>query len=400
MTMSQDLRVLAVLRSPEAVPDFNKACDTLNGHMIDVQVGRLSDVRPGGAISVSSDVLVLDVDPKDGAEIELLNNIVNRDFAEIPVVATVSDVELHDIRQLMRLGVVDVLPQPVQQADLLSALDHAAQQQLRRAAPAAKDDSKVITFLKGGGGVGATTLAVQAGAILAGRYKSEKPKVCLMDLDVQFGTAALYLDLADEVGLADLLETPERVDSDMFHSVLSSHANKLDVLPAPREVMPLEAIEPEAVSKIVKLARKDYRFILLDLPEVWTPWSYRLLQESDQILLVTQFTVSGVRQARRQLDTLKSQGLEEVPLKVVLNRFDKGWGKSGMIKEAEQGLGRPIDYFIANDYKTVSEAINQGACLHEIKSRTKVEKGIRKMIESAAAVSADGDARAEPRLTL
>ena len=263
-----------------------------------------------------------------------------------------------------------------------------------------RDDSKVITFLKGGGGVGATTLAVQAGAILAGRYKSEKPKVCLMDLDVQFGTAALYLDLADEVGLADLLETPERVDSDMFRSVLSSHANKLDVLPAPREVMPLEAIEPDAVSKIVKLARKDYRFILLDLPEVWTPWSYRLLQESDQILLVTQFTVSGVRQARRQLDTLKNQGLEEVPLKVVLNRFDKGWGKSGMIKEAEQGLGRPIDYFIANDYKTVSEAINQGACLHEIKSRTKVEKGIRQMIESAAAVSADGDARAEPRLTL
>jgi pilus assembly protein CpaE len=400
MTDGLNVNVVAVLRSNEAVPAFNEACGGVNGHRIEVQVAPLGEVRPGGAFSIVPDVLVLDVDPRDAGEVEQLRGIMERHYPGTPVVATTPDTGLQSVRQLMHLGAVDVLPQPVQKADLHSAIDHAARRRLQKAAPAPKFGGKVISFLKGGGGVGATTLAVQAGTALAGRYKAEEPQVCLLDWDVQFGTAALYLDLPDQMGLANLLESAERLDNDLFRSVMASHESKLDLMAAPRDLMPLEAIEPDAASNILKRARENYRFTLLDLPEVWTSWSYQLLQESDLILVVTQFTVGGVRQTRRQLDALQAQGLENVPLKVVLNRFEKGWGKTGMIKEAEQGLGRPIDYFVANDYKTVSEAINQGVCLHKIKTKTKVEKSLREMIEQATAVFEEDEVRAEPRLSL
>src|SRR3546814_5184333 len=67
-------------------------------------------------------------------------------------------------------------------------------------------------------------------------------------------------------------------------------------------------------------------------------------------------TVPGVRQARRQLDTLNSEGLGDLPIKVVLNRFEKRWGATFTMKEVEKALGRPVDFTVANDYRTVSRS--------------------------------------------
>ena len=66
---------------------------------------------------------------------------------------------------------------------------------------------------------------------------------------------------------------------------------------------------------------------------------------------------------------------------MLLNRYEKGWGKSVQLKEAEKALGCPIDYSVPNDYKLVSEALNQGVALSRIKGRSKVEKSIQSMMD-------------------
>jgi Flp pilus assembly CpaE family ATPase len=53
---------------------------------------------------------------------------------------------------------------------------------------------------------------------------------------------------------------------------------------------------------------------------------------------------------------------------------------------------------VANDYKTVSEALNQGVPLSRIKKRTKVEASIQKMIDDSIKSAAGGEERVEPRL--
>ncbi len=45
------------------------------------------------------------------------------------------------------------------------------------------------------GGTGATTVAVNLAWELATIAKTDAPKVCLIDLDLQFGSVATYLDL-------------------------------------------------------------------------------------------------------------------------------------------------------------------------------------------------------------
>jgi pilus assembly protein CpaE len=126
----------------------------------------------------------------------------------------------------------------------------------------------------------------------------------------------------------------------------------------------------------------------------------RALQKSDLILMVTQLTVPHVRQARRQLDHLSSHGLGDVPVKVVVNRFEKGWGKGVTAKEAAKALNRGIDYFVMSDFKLVSESINQGVPMSKIARRSKVEKSIGDLVDGTMRELSGGENRSEPRLRI
>ena len=179
---------------------------------------------------------------------------------------------------------------------------------------------------------------------------------------------------------------------------MGHHPSGLELLAAPRDVVALESLHATDLERCLKLLRSEYGMIFLDLPTVWTPWSYAAVRNSDLVILVIQLTVAGVRQARRQIETLQTNGLGGVPLKVALNRFEKGWGKSVDVKEAEKALGRKFDYFIANDYATVNDALNQGVALSAIKRKSKVEQSMQKMIDDVIKTTAGEDARPEPRL--
>ncbi len=392
----EHLNLIAIMRSEESSAALQEVCTGMNGTRVDVRVASLQDIGRDKGLVNGRDVLLLDVDPRDPEDAARLSAIVQREFPANPVVVTAADVTIEDIRTMMGLGVVDVLPQPIRQTDLIIALDHAAR---RRVGSGSASDSqgKIISFLKGGGGVGATTLAVQGGCVLANNVKANDGKICLLDFDIQFGTAGLYLDLNSSVGLPDLLESPERLDRSLLRGVMARHDCGLEVLVAPGEVMPLETVTPEFVTTCLEVAREEYDYVLIDLPPTWTSWTFSALFCSDLIVLVTQLTVSGVRRMLHQLGTLRAQGLEDIAVKIALNRHDDGWGKgkSAHISDAEKALGRKFDYYVANDFSLVSEAINQGVPLSKIKKRSKVGKGIEHMFADVQVALNTADDRAE-----
>jgi len=401
MAQGHGLNVVAIVRSGEIGSALNASCTDMNGTKVDVHVGKLQDVHPGVEIFADVDVLLLDVDPGNADELAALGAIVSDRFPNTPVVATTANASLQDVRQLMRLGVVDVVPQPVMPNDLGTAIEYAARSRAKSGGGGEESGrGKVISILKAGGGVGATTLAVQAGYLIAQHLKNEGPKACILDLDLQFGNASLYMDIDNRVGLLDLVESPERLDASLLESVMGRHDSGLNVLAAPRDVMPLEVVTADAVESCLKVAADAYRFVLVDLPSTWCDWSMQALQKSDMILLVTQLTVPHVRQARRQLDHLSAHGLGNVPVKVVVNRFEKGWGKGVSAKEAAKAMNRGIDYFVTSDFKLVSEAINQGVPMSKIMRRSKVEKSISELVDATMKELSGGEVRSEPRLRI
>jgi len=206
--------------------------------------------------------------------------------------------------------------------------------------------------------------------------------------------------LGDEERLALHLVEADRIDEELLRSVAMHHPSGLDLVAAPRDMMALEILTPEVTETILRLAQQRYEHVLVDLPEAWTPWTYKSLEISDLVILVTQLTVAGVRRARRQIDTMMANGLEAVPVKVALNRYEKSRAQNVTLKEAETALGRSFDYLIPSDYKMVSEALDQGVALSKIKKKSKVASGIENMIYQATRVmTGDEVGKAEPRFS-
>lgn len=381
------MNIVAIMKSDESASSLRQAMNAAKSADIDIYVTDDSDITKQKAVMNGHDVLFVDIESSNEQATDHLSHFIKKYHLTRPVIVTASNPKCDDIRRLMDLGVVDVLTHPIRETDLLIALDHAARSQKNSSSGSSRRGSgssrrgKVISFLKGGGGAGVTTLATQGGGLLAAGDKKEKPKVCLLDLDIQFGAAGLYLDLESSVGLVDLLDVPERMDHSLLESAMARHATGLDVLTAPKDILPLETVTPEFVTMLLGFARDSYDYVMLDLPQSWTLWSYTALSRCDLIVMVSQLSVASVRQTVHQMKTLCEQDLEQIPVKHVLNRHRRGgFVCSAEQKDAEKALGRKFDYQIANNYELVGEAINRGVMLTKVQRRSKTEKDLRKMM--------------------
>lgn len=218
---------------------------------------------------------------------------------------------------------------------------------------------------------------------------SAKMSVCLIDLDLQFGNAALYMNVRPQLSLADLLDAGDRLDVEFLRSVAEPHPSGMSVIASPPDMMPLDALTPEFVDKLLDLAVEAYDIVLVDLPGAWINWSLSALQKSDAVCLITGLSVPGVHQARRQLEVLDANGLGD-RVRVVLNRVVNPLFGKVDLTEAEKVLRRKVNFPLANDYATISAAIDEGKLVSSIKVKSRIEKDLRAMVtELAAMISAE-----------
>ena len=175
-----------------------------------------------------------------------------------------------------------------------------------------------MAILKAGGGVGATSLAAQSAVILA-RRAGDAHRLCLADLDLQFGAAALYLDIRDAFSISDCLAAGAAIGKSSFVSALAKHASGTHLLAAPQALAPLDSLTPEMISRMLNGLKRDFSLSILDLPSVWTEWTNRALPLADRIVIVTRLSVPHVHFVRRQLDVLALQRLDNRPIVLLCN---------------------------------------------------------------------------------
>ena len=126
--------------------------------------------------------------------------------------------------------------------------------------------------------------------------------------------------------------------------------------------------------------------ITLNRPAVFNSFNREMalaMQKADIIALVTQMSVSGVQQTRRQLDVLEANGLGE-RVRLVMNRMTAGLFGKYDTAEAASVLRFPVHYCLANDFPTVSAALDEGVSLKKIKLKARIEKELRQMTDAMA----------------
>jgi pilus assembly protein CpaE len=294
------------------------------------------------------------------------------------IVIALYDADVMTTRRLLREGATDVLPAPVSEPSLAACLDRLMATTER---PVAKGRTgEVVVALKAGGGVGATSLSVQLAALMSGGGDD----VCLVDLDLQFGAVALYLDLPDAITIADCLASGS-LEETPYQTALATHRSGARVLASPREMVPLETLGPPQAAALIRGLRRNFGLTIVDLPQVWTAWTNEVLHHADRILLVTHLSAPHVQMVKRQLRMLTTQGLDGKPLTIVCNAPSADQASIVSIKAAERALGRPFDVVVPEDRRTMMAATNQGVEISAVRRGTKLERAIA---ELAAKVSA------------
>lgn len=378
--MTRILSLVAVSPSRDCADELRAACAGMPGVRM--------EVRDSWAAGTPADRAVILEYRRCAEDRQLLAQLARQESR--PVIAVVVEPTVADVRELMHFGALDVVARPVPPTELAEALALARE----RLQSVPQSRGRIHSFLRSCGGVGATTIAVQTALELLGRDRRAPAKVCLIDLDLQFGNAGLALDLVGSSGLAQVLQGSARLDAEFLDLAMAHHDSGLDVLTAPGEIVPFEALAIDTVERLLALAQERYDHVVVDLPHGWTGWTPAVLAASSLIVLVLRPTVSGIARTRAHLRLIREERLEAVPRLIVANRVERGlfngWQRS--LREAAGALEQDIDVLIRRDDDTADAARERGKPLHAVKRNSVIEKDVREFAGRILALTA-GDAR-------
>lgn len=270
----------------------------------------------------------------------------------------------------MRAGVREVLTLPLDQQAFLGATSRIRQ----KIKPAVRD-GKVLSFISCKGGSGATFIATNFGFALSALAQK---KVLLIDLNRQFGDAALYVsDKKPTMTLSDVCAQINRIDPAFLESSLVSVTPDFGVLAASGDPTHAADIKPEHISTILHLARHYYDFIILDVDRQIDAVAIQALDESDVIYSILQATMPYIRDTSRLLGIFQSLEYPKEKVRLIVNRYEK----SGELRlsDIHGVVGDAILHTIPNNYKPVADSINQGVPVLQLAKRSAVAKSLTEL---------------------
>ena len=320
--------------------------------------------------------VVVDMDAARLDQIEALQRITRRLEGKVPVVVVTQEFNAAAVRILVQLQVADFLVKPITTADLVRSCIRA----LRGPGREENTESQIYTFMPAAGGVGTTTLALQT-AFQLHNSLTRAASTCVVDLNLQQGACAEYLDLEPRFDITEIENQPERLDRQLLDVMLSKHASGLCVLAAPTRPSDMRSFDANVVVRVLDLVSAYFDNVVIDMPRTWFPWTETVLLGSNKLYIVAEMTVPCLRHTQRLIQAVYETVGKEVKPNVIVNRFEQKMFDNG-IKQAdvEEILGEHFVGGIANNYRLVREAVDRGVPLQDIDAGANVIADLKKII--------------------
>ncbi len=295
------------------------------------------------------------------------------------------------MKKAMRAGAKDFIVEPFMKEDLEDIVESAAKQ---RTAPHAEGivtdadanaggPSKTIAFFSTKGGAGKSILAANFAVALS---RVESCKVCLLDLDLQFGDLALILNVKPHATITDLVTGGGDIAEEL-PAYLTRFDDNLSILPSPVKPEEAELITPAHIEQITQALSARFKYVIIDTTTTFHDVSIMALDKSDEVFLVATPIILSVKNLKGMLKVMK-ESLEypDEKIKIVLNRCDSRFGISR--PDIEKLSNRKIDYMTPSDGNIVVQSLNRGVPTVVGYKNSKFSKAIVKMARSVADVSA------------
>jgi pilus assembly protein CpaE len=296
----------------------------------------------------------------------------------IVVIGSVNDVSTY--REMIRTGATDYLVKPLQPNALQTALE-GANKPKSEASIAETKKARIVGVIGVRGGVGASTVALNTAWLLA---HDMNKTVGLLDLDLQFGTISLALDLEPSRGLREVFEKPDRIDSLFVASAMAHESERLYVLSTEEGLEDHPNVNPVAFGLLINALPKDFDCVVVDLPSRFATAHRGILTSFTSFVLVSDPSLAGMRDCVRLAKFLR-ETTPEAAIHVVVNRI--GAVKKGELPKAEfqRGIDMPVKHFIGFDPRIAATAATAGKPLAVIARRSQLVSELRKVAASMIA---------------
>ncbi len=337
--------------------------------------------------------IALAIDETDEDNLVLMGEIIAQaKVRDIKVILIAEDVTPAALHSLLRQGADEFVPYPLPEGELAQAIDRVrAIDEAPAPAPAApqlkagaQKDGALIVVHGLAGGTGATTMAVNLAWELANVDKKNPPSVCLLDLDLQFGAVGTFLDLPRREVVYEMLSDTETMDEEIFGQALLTFEDRLHVLTAPVDMLPLDLISSEDVNRILEMARNQFDYVIVDMPSTLVQWSEAVLNSAHVYFAMLELDMRSAQNTLRFKRASQSEELPVEKLRYVMNRAPKFTDLNGKsrVKRMAESLGISIDVSLPDGGKPVTQANDHGTPLASSAPKSPLRREIAKLAAS------------------
>jgi pilus assembly protein CpaE len=272
---------------------------------------------------------------------------------------------------IVRTGAVDLVEYPTSKRQLATALQRAFD---IADVSASSDDAtlpvvahgvvvdrplfaEVFTIASSSGGCGKTFYATNLACYLAAQTGK---RVCLLDLDLQFGEVSTALHLRPRFTISDLLSR-EPVDEDHLdehvEEYLEEHELGFSVLAAPFSPADADMIAPKDVFKVISALRRHFDYIVVDTPAQLSEIVLAAFDHSTKVLCMVTLDLPSIRNMRVFLSTLEKLRINHQTIGVVLNKVEDDIGID--LNDVQEVLDNKIVSILPYS-REVMKSINNG----------------------------------------
>jgi len=352
--------------------------------------------------SATLEFVAIAVDAKDTSDLTRITGIITAAKVKgIKVILIAHDVSPVALHQLLRLGANDFVPYPLPEGALHEAIERARQPEpaaetapehrkedthARKPSFQSKGDRDAVILPVHGmaGGVGSTTFACNLAWELANINKKDSPRVCLIDLDFQFGAVSTNLDLPRRDSVFEILQDTANADSESFLKSMQNFNDKLHVFTAPPDMLPLDIVQGEDIDRLLDMAQKDFDFVIIDMPTTIVSWTETILARAHVYFTLLELDLRSAQNVLRMVRALKAEALPLEKLRYVLNRAPKFTDLSAKsrVKRMAESLDINIEVQLPDGGPQVTQANDHGLPLGESTAKNPMRKEIQKLAKS------------------
>src|SRR3954462_941577 len=362
---------------------FEKLRDSLTNHPEIEMVGASVGVADGaGALAGGHLDAVLHATRGASLPGDELASI--REHTRAPILLVASNGSAGLLEEALESGVFDVLLLPQLVENVVFAIRKSTHSTRRHhdTGGSSGRHGKIVTVFSPKGGTGKTVIATNLAAACA---KYEGRKTLLLDLDLQFGDAAIMLGVEPEKTIYDLVVAPGELDTEKLAGYTTKHASGLEVLPAPLRPEDAELVTEAKLARLLEVARESFDVIVVDTSPFFHGPMQATLDRTDELLLLCGLDVPTLKNVRLSLQTLDLLSFPPDRIKLVLNRANSKVGMKP--KEVESALERTIDFSIPSD-RIVPLAVNRGNPAVLAEPKAEFSKAVRAMAKELVAAQA------------